>query len=160
MTPVAAPSSAPAPDFTLPDHTGRQVTLSQSLGPAATILIFYRGHWCPYCRRYLGKIKANYARFIERGAALLGISPEPPGTSAALAREMGIEFPLLSDIDCAVIDGYGVRNNFTGATPYLPHPAVFVLDPTRNIHFKSIDRNYKRRTPVPAVFRALDALRN
>lgn len=147
-----------APDFTLPNHQGHDTTLSRSAGARATILIFYRRHWCPYCRRYLAKMQANHASFAERGAAVLGISPEPPPTSAGLAREFGIAFPLLSDADCAAIEAYGVRNNFTGATPFLPRPAVFVLAPGRTVHFESIDRNYKRRTPVSALHRAVESL--
>lgn len=151
-------SLAIAPNFTPTDHGGRGVALRSSFGPRVAVLVFYRGHRCPYCRRYLAKVQANYAQFAERGVAVLGISSEPAPTSAELARELGIAFPLLSDVDCAVIEAYGVRSNFTGATPFLPHPAVFVLAPDRAVRFKSIDRNDKRRTPVSALHRAAESL--
>jgi peroxiredoxin len=147
-----------APDFTLPTHAGGALTLSDSVGPLGAVLVFFRGHWCPYCRRYLGKVQANYARFVERGATVIGVSPEPAATSAGLARELGLAFPLCSDADCAVIERYGVRNNFAGAAPFLPHPAVVVMGADRAVQFKSVDRNYKRRTPVPSLFRALDQI--
>lgn len=147
-----------APEFTLPDHKGRAFALSGRLGPRGAVVVFYRGHWCPYCRRYLAKLARAHAQFAQRGAVLVAISPEPCATSAALAAELGLPFPLLSDSEGSVIDSYGVRNGFTTATTLLPHPAVFVLKADRSVHFKSIDRNYRRRTPIPALFRALDEL--
>lgn len=147
-----------APDFTLPDHKGRTFALSGHLGPRGAVVVFYRGHWCPYCRRYLAKLARAHPQFAQRGAVLVAISPEPWATSAALAAELGLPFPLLSDSEGRVIDSYGVRNGFTTATTLLPHPAVFVLKADRSVHFKSIDRNYRRRTPIPALFRALDEL--
>jgi len=149
-----------APDFTLLTHTGDIFHLAGQIGPAGLLLVFYRGHWCPYCRRYLGKLAANAGRFAERGIALVAISPEPPATSRRLAERLHINFPLLCDSDGAVVDLYGVRNGFGGGaaargSPVLPHPAVFLLDPGRMIRFKSIDRNYKRRTTMHALFGAI-----
>lgn len=157
MADPAAPLNF-APDFTLPDHQGQNRSLSGFLGPRAAILVFYRGHWCPYCRRYLAKLARAHPQFQQRSSTLVAISPEPCATSAALVADLDLPFPLLSDINGKAIDAYGVRNRFTGAAPLLPHPAVFILRPDRSIHFKSIDRNYKRRTPIPSLFRALDEL--
>lgn len=157
MADAAAPPNL-APDFALPDQSGRTVTLSGHLGSRCGILIFYRGHWCPYCRRYLAKLGRAQPQFAQRGAALVAISPEPCATSAALVADLKLPFPLLSDSDGAVIGAYGVRNGFTNATTLLPHPAVFIVKADRSVHFKSIDRNYRRRTPIPALFRALDEL--
>lgn len=147
-------------DFELVDSRGEPFRLADRLGPGGTVVVFVRGHWCPYCRRYLTKLQSNAARFAERGVTLVAVSPEPPGTSRELIAQLGLTFPLLSDPDGRVIDAYGTRNGFlAGARSLLPHPSVFVLDAAGNLRLKSIDRNYKKRTTMRAIFGALDGER-
>jgi hypothetical protein len=57
------------------------------------------------------------------------------------------------------MDRYGTRNRLTSASTVMPHPAVFVVDQAGAIRFRSVDRNYKRRTTMHAIFAALGALR-
>ena len=154
---LAAPPIV-APDFTLPAHSGPAVTLSRTLGPLGGVLVFFRGHWCPYCRRYLGKLRDHLPRLRERGAELVAISPEPPATSKVLAAQLTLPFPLLSDATGRAIDAYGIRNGLLGARALLPHPAVFVLDRDNLIRFRSIDRNFKKRTTVRTILGAIEAL--
>ena len=156
MTSAAARSLAPS--FALPDSQGRRVALADLLGRGPVVIVFFRGHWCPYCRRYLGKLQANHAKLLERGVTVAAISPEPPATSATLARDLGLSFPLLCDTCGDAIDRYGARNRFAGTRTILPHPAVFVLDAAGSIHFRSINRNYKKRTTMHAIFRAAEEI--
>ena len=159
MTLAAAAVDHPlAPPFVLNDALGNSVGLADLLGRGPAVIVFYRGHWCPYCRRYLGKLQANHARFVERGATVVAISPEPAATSARLAAELGLTFPLLCDAGGDVIDRYGTRNRLTSARTVMPHPAVVIVDPAGVIRFRSVDRNYKRRTTMHAIFSALSAL--
>ena len=157
--PSAAADLHLAPPFELTDCRGTTVRLADLLARGPVVIVFYRGHWCPYCRRYLGKLQANQPRFLERGASVVAISPEPPATSARLADELNLTFPLLCDTAGDVMDRYGARNRLTSARTVMPHPAVFVVDPAGAIRFRSVDRNYKRRTTMHAIFAALDALR-
>jgi peroxiredoxin len=148
-----------APPFSLPDARGNIVALDElrrAGGPV--VVVFYRGHWCPYCRRYLAKLQANHARLLDRGATLVAISPEPSPTSARLARDLGLAFPLLSDPAGQVIDRYAARNRLTRRSTVLPHPAVFVIDPSGIVRFRSIDRDFKRRTTMHTIFSELNAV--
>jgi peroxiredoxin len=149
---------ARVPDFELPDQNGQVIRLSDRFERSPVLLAFFRGHWCPYCRRYLCKLQANRDRFEERSVRLLAISPEPPGTSNRLARELNLSFPILSDSTGTVIDAYGTRNGFTQGRALLPHPSVFLIDTAGFMRFRSIDRNYKRRTTMRAVFQQIDSL--
>jgi peroxiredoxin len=156
---AAAADTMIAPPFALPDSRGNVVRLADLLARGPVVVVFYRGHWCPYCRRYLAKLAANHERFVERGANLVAIAPEPPATAARLGDELGLRFPLLCDAAAEAIDAYGARNRFTSARTILPHPAVFVIDAAGAVRFRSIDRDIKRRTPMHSIFRALDGLR-
>jgi peroxiredoxin len=147
-----------APAFDVRDHRGGRFSIPLAAPGFTVALIFYRGHWCPYCRRYLSKLQQNLTRFRERGVRVAAISPEPVSTSAGLARDLAIDFPLLCDIHGAVIERYGVRNRVSCRRAELPHPAVFVIGATGVVRFKSIDRNYKRRTTVHTILAQVDAL--
>lgn len=149
---------ARAADFVLVDHLGVDFRLSDHLGHRPLLIVFFRGHWCPYCRRYLGKLRDHFPRLRERGAELVAISPEPPGTSKALAGELALPFRLLSDPDGVVIDRFGARNGFRAARSVLPHASVFLLDGAGVVRFHSIDRNYKKRTTVRTVLRWIDEM--
>lgn len=146
-----------APDFELSAADGSRVRLSDVLLSRPVLLGFFRGHWCPYCRRYLAKLQLHADRFASEGVALLAITPEPVQTSATLARELSLSFPLLSDLDGTVIDAYGVRNRFAAARSLLPHPAVFLIDRDRRVRFRAVNRNYKVRTSIRAIFREIGA---
>lgn len=144
-------------DLSLPDHRGRVFRFADH-ADRTLIVVFVRGHWCPYCRRYLGKLQSHLSAFVQRGAEVVAISPEPPATSAALARQLELTYPILSDIEGRAIDQFDVRNRFSSSAALLPHASVFVVAPGGSVFFRSIDRNYKKRTTMRAIARALDDL--
>lgn len=148
-----------APSFALPDHRGGMFALAEGPQATVTVLVFYRGHWCPYCRRYLTKLSANGSRFKERGVRMAAVSPEPMATTQSFARDLDVPFPLLSDVEGQVIARYGTRNGRLGVGNHLPHPAVFIIDTDGAIRFRSIDRNYKKRTTLRTIFRVLDEMK-
>jgi peroxiredoxin len=156
MVATTAPSALL--DFRLVDCHGEYFDFADDLSGVPVIVIFYRGHWCPYCRRYLAKVQLHLPRLTEHGAQVIAISPEPPATTAALVKALSISFPLLSDTDGSVIDRFGVRNRFTSASTHVPHPAVFVFDSARHLRFSSIDRNYKKRTTIRTLVSVLQEI--
>lgn len=131
---------------------------SARAGGVPTLIIFFRGHWCPYCRRYLSKVQSHRRAFEQRGVRIVAISPEPPANSRALASQLGIEFPILSDADGHVIEMFDVRNRFSAAQTLLPHAAVFIVGPDGDVHFRSVDRNFKKRTTMRAIAREIERL--
>lgn len=145
----------PAPQFVLPATDGRLQGIPRD---APTLLVFFRGHWCPYCVRYLRKLQLRLDDFRSRGVELMGISPEPLDTSNAMALELGITFPIASDADGTVIHAYGIRNRFMGFGTLLPHPSVFLIDREGLIRFRAVDRNYKKRTTIRTILGEIDAI--
>lgn len=145
----------PAPDFTLPDHSGQPFRLSSRFGAGSTVMVFIRGHWCPYCRRYLGKLSERQCDLADQHAAMWIISPEPQHTSASLANELKLPFPILVDVDGEVIDLYQTRNRLGSFHALLPHPAVVIVDASGQIRFRSIDRDIRRRTTVRTILDVL-----
>ena len=142
----------------LPAHTGEPIAVADRLGIGPTLVIFYRGHWCPFCRRYLCKLQSNLRRFRDRGVELCGICPEPIDTIRSMADYLRITFPLLSDADGLAIEAFGVRNAFSAARSLMPHPAAILIDTDGRERFRSVNRNYKRRATMHKLFGAIDQL--
>jgi len=143
--------------LSLRDHRDCTYDFSD-LARGPLIIVFVRGHWCPYCRRYLCKLQHHIPRFREFGARLVVISPEPQDTSAALVAQLRLTIPILADRNGRAIELFGVRNAFSGTTTLMPHPAVFILTADGELGFRSIDRNYKQRTSMRTILQQLRAL--
>ena len=148
----------PAPDFAAVDKDGSPFVLREALGPGPVVLVFYRGHWCPFCRRQLGRLQANLDRIRRRGACLVALSIDQPKFSQRLADELGLSFTLLSNPDSSAVDAYGIRNRLLGVQSGVPHPAVFIIDAEGIIRFREVRHNYRRRVSPHRILRQLDSL--
>src|SRR5450755_1276629 len=70
------PVGAQAPDFTLPDFSGKMVSSSDLLSLGPLIISFFRGRWCPYCVTELEAWRDLYPELRERGVLMIAISPQ------------------------------------------------------------------------------------
>jgi peroxiredoxin Q/BCP len=96
----------PAPDFELTSDAGDRVSLS-SLRGSPVVLYFYPKDDTPGCTKQACGIRDSYAAFRERGAVVLGVSPDDE-ESHALKTKYGLPFALLADAGHRVADTYGV----------------------------------------------------
>lgn len=172
-----AGAAAPAvgdvmPDFALPDHDGRLVSLAGLLERGPAVLAFHRGHWCPYCR--LNMVGLAEIEHAARPAQIVAISSEIQQFTRALRAEAGAEFPFLTDVG----GGYALSINlavlvdetmagmigsagwdipaFQGGTPWvLPIPAVFVVGQDGVIAARHVDPDYRRRMELDALLDAV-----
>jgi thioredoxin-dependent peroxiredoxin len=118
-----------APDFTLPDEHGRPVTLSSFRG-GRVILYFYPAAMTPGCTTQACDFRDSLASLGAGGYRVLGVSPDDVDTLARFAENDGLEFPLLSDPDHAVLTAYGVWGEKTnyGRTYEGVIRSTFVID--------------------------------
>jgi thioredoxin-dependent peroxiredoxin len=97
---------AVAPDFTLPDADGSQVSLS-SLRGKRVIVYFYPAAMTPGCTKEACDFRDSLSSLASAGFAVLGISPDSPAKLAKFAARDGLNFPLLSDPKRTVLEAYG-----------------------------------------------------
>jgi thioredoxin-dependent peroxiredoxin len=95
-----------APDFTLPDSGGEDVSLS-SLRGQQVIIYFYPAAMTPGCTKQACDFRDSRSDLSGAGYAVLGISPDSPAKLAKFAEKEGLTFPLLSDPDRKVLEAYG-----------------------------------------------------
>ena len=95
-----------APDFTLPDADGNEVSLA-SLRGQRVIIYFYPAAMTPGCTKQACDFRDSKADLSEAGFAVLGISPDTPAKLAKFRDRDGLTFPLLSDPDRQVLQAYG-----------------------------------------------------
>jgi peroxiredoxin len=134
-----------APDFTLPDALARSVTLSALLVQGPVVLSFYRGEWCPFCNLQLRSLQEALPRFRELGATLVAVSPQDPDHALSLTEKHDLAYPVLSDLDQAVIRKYKVQFTLSGDLEDL-QVNVFQNDPATQ------NADQSRSLPVPATF--------
>ena len=95
-----------APDFTLPDADGNEVSLS-SLRGQRVIIYFYPAAMTPGCTKQACDFRDSQADLSQAGFAVLGISPDSPAKLAKFRDRDSLTFPLLSDPDRKVLEAYG-----------------------------------------------------
>jgi peroxiredoxin Q/BCP len=104
MTTRLQPGDA-APDFTLSDDAGQQVTLSELKGKV--IVYFYPAAMTPGCTKQACDFSDSLDRLQAEGYTVLGISPDKPEKLAKFRERDGLTITLLSDPDKEVLSAWG-----------------------------------------------------
>jgi peroxiredoxin Q/BCP len=123
-----------APDFTLPDQDGNDVTLSQLRGQPVVVYFYPRAD-TPGCTAQACGVRDHRADYERAGVRVLGISPDTVDAIAKFDDKYGLEFTLLADADHAVADAYGtwVEKKNYGRTYWGVQRATFIVDPDGKI---------------------------
>ncbi len=95
-----------APDFTLPDADGREVSLSSYRGQRV-VVYFYPAAMTPGCTKQACDFRDSLSDLAKQDIAVLGISPDAPAKLAKFRDKEALTFPLLSDSDRTVMRAYG-----------------------------------------------------
>jgi len=138
-----------------------------------TIVIFYRGGWCPYCNMQLSDLRLVEPKLREQGFEIVFFSTDRPEILYSSLKAADIHYTLLSDshleaakafhvayhLDDATIakqKQYGVNlEETTGTTLHeLPVPSVFIIDTTGTIRYVYSNPDYKVRLASDALLAA------
>jgi peroxiredoxin len=115
-----------APDFTLKDQDGNEVTLSSFRGDKAVALVFYPFTFTGVCEGELCQLRDDFSTFEDAGVQVLAVSCDSRFAQQQWAQKMGYQFPVLSDFwpHGEVSKAYGVFNDAIGAA----NRGTFVID--------------------------------
>jgi thioredoxin-dependent peroxiredoxin len=145
-----------APDFTLTSDSGEPVTLSSFRG-RTVILYFYPKDDTPGCTAQACGIRDSYDDFEQRGAVVLGVSPDEESSHVKFKQKYGLPFTLLADPEHEVAELYGVwgERKYMGKTYMGVERSTFLIDEDGRI--AKVMRRVKPDTHAERVLEALAA---
>jgi len=167
------------PSVSVRTEAGVEVKLSDAIGGKPTVLIFYRGGWCPFCTRHLAALAEAEPELTAAGFQLLAISPDQSAKLRAKPSHQKLPYTLFSDSEMKAARAFGIafkvddalvgkyKNDYgidlegdSGQTHHLlPYPAVFIVDHTGIIRFVHVNPDYKvRLSPGEIIAAARGAL--
>ena len=165
---------AHAPNFTLPDASGKEVALASLLARGPVVLTFYRGEWCPYCNLQLNAYQHILPQIQELGATLVAISPQTPDHSSSFVEKKELSFTVLTDAENRIAREYGlvytvsaslhkiyeqlgiILPEYNGDNSWeLPISATYILDQTGTIRTAFVDADFTHRLEPSAVLKGI-----
>jgi peroxiredoxin Q/BCP len=118
-----------APEFTAKDNEGNSIKLIDYKGKKV-VLFFYPKASTPGCTVEACNLRDNYARFIDNGYDLLGVSADSAKRQQNFIDKYDLPFPLLADVEKKVINAYKVwgPKKFMGREYDGIHRTTFIID--------------------------------
>ena len=166
-----------APEFVLEAADGMKVDLLDWLDHGPVVVSFIRGEWCPYCNATLQALQNASEHFQEMNARVCAISLETRENNRELAQNLGIDFPLLSDLQGTVAQLYGVLyqvpseaiaeyqalgidlpGRMRAERWVLPLAATFLIDRDAIVRYAFVEADPARRAEPEALIAALSRL--
>jgi peroxiredoxin Q/BCP len=118
-----------APEFTLPDETGRDRSLTELLSAGAIVLYFYPADFTPGCTRQACVLRDLHTELERANLRVVGISPQSPESHTKFKAKYQLPFVLLSDQQKTVAKMYGVN----GPLGIGVRRATFLVDSSRRV---------------------------
>jgi peroxiredoxin Q/BCP len=118
-----------APEFTLPDETATDRSLTDFLSTGPIVLYFYPADFTPGCTRQACVLRDLHEEIQRAGLRIVGVSPQSPESHAKFRAKYNLPFVLLSDQHKAVVKMYGVN----GPLGLGVRRASFLIDGSRRI---------------------------
>lgn len=146
------------PPFEIKDIEQNQLS-SQDFKGHMSLLLFYRGNWCPLCMAQIKEVAQEYQQLAEMGVKTYLISPQSAKHSSSLSRKFKLDFKYLVDTGNKVAKQLGIyaQNGLPMGLQVLGYdsdtvlPTVLILDKEGKIIFADLTDNYRVR-PEPATF--------
>ena len=164
------------PTGPLLDIDGHPFDLSASIRATPSVLIFYRGGWCPYCNLQMDQLIALEPRLKTLGYQILAISPDKPESLRESLHKHPINYTLLSDSPMIVSRKFGLAWDMgkmnglimkvlgkdlikaSGQSHYwLPVPAAYVVDKNGRITYSFYDPDFTKRVDPNQLYQAAQA---
>ncbi|QZT37026.1 AhpC/TSA family protein [Halosquirtibacter xylanolyticus] len=138
---------------------GTDIPMKDVLNSKKSVLVFYRGGWCPYCNLHLSELQKAESEILELGYQIVAISPDSPKNLQKTEEKDEIKYQLFSDANGELIKAMGIgfkapfkynlmlksKSGGENEDSLLPVPSVFVVDENGTILFEYIDPDYKTR---------------
>lgn len=166
---------ADLPDAVLQDSNGKAVSLKALHSGMRTVIVFYRGGWCPYCNLALREWQRLLPDLAAANTQLVAISPQIPDGSLSTAEKNALAYPVLSDSSLAAAHAFGIAFTLPPVLKelyakvgndlptlngngqwVLPVPATFGFDEEGTLVYRHVEADYRQRAEPQEVLRLLN----
>lgn len=96
------------PDGVVRTLEGKEIKFRSTLKGSKTVVVFYRGSWCPFCNRQLAELEGIKGELKELGYQIIAISPDVPERLKEATDKNKLDFTLLSDSKSELLQKFGV----------------------------------------------------
>lgn len=164
------------PKITLKTPDGKAFNLNKAISEKPTLLVFYRGGWCPYCNVHLAALRKVEDDLKGFGFQIIAISPDKPEELTKTGDKNELGYTLLSDSRAEAIKSLGLAFKVGAATNLkykaygidlekssgekhrlLPVPAALFLNTDGLVTYSFIAPNYKVRIDNDLIIAAAKA---
>lgn len=164
------------PEALVKSVDGKDVALYDVITKKPTVLIFYRGGWCPYCNLQLGQLQEIEKELLNLGYQIVAVSADKPEKLKESVQKKAINYMLLSDSTMLAAQAFGIAFHLDDETVEkykkygldieeasgekhhnLPVPAAFVLKTDGTISFSYVNPDYKVRIEPDVLLAAAKA---
>lgn len=142
------------PTLILENSNGEKVS-TDKIFTKKTVLVIYRGGWCPYCNSQLSEMQEIENQIIELGYNVVAISPDAPSFLKQTEDKKELKYQLYSDSEGKFSEALGIAfkkdkpkldKYSEGKNPgFLPVPTVYVINEKQKIDFLYINPDYSVR---------------
>jgi peroxiredoxin len=157
------------------DQNGKKINSHEILKYNKILIVFYRGNWCPHCKKHLGSLQEHLNEFIEKGVYVMVVTPESVDRTKETSEMWHINFSIIHDVDNKImidykvafevneenvpnyyniisnrVADYNVNNNNV-----LPVPATYIIDQNGKISYVQYDPDYKNRSDFSEILKSL-----
>jgi peroxiredoxin len=170
---IEAGSEVPNP--TLTTLKGEKKDLATLRGEAPTVLVFYRGGWCPYCTKQLSALQEVMPQLKAKGWQLIALSADKPEELKKTIDKEQLDYTLVSDSKMEAAKAFGVAFQVDDATikkykgykidlvaasgqdhQQLPVPSVFLINAEGKITYVFSNPDYKVRLSAKELLKAIE----
>ena len=168
-----------APDFTLKNASGNEVSLAKLLENGPVVLTWYRGSWCPYCNIALQAYQKHLPEIKKAGGTFVALTPELPDKSLPTKEKYDLGYEVLTDLNNQVAEKFKIVFKMTPAvekamagafglatyngkdydTATMPLSATYIITPDRKIAYAFLNAEYRNRATPEMIIAELEKLR-
>jgi peroxiredoxin len=165
------------PSFVLPNAEGRLIVSDELLARGPLVVSFFRGNWCPYCRKALKALEGALPRIESARGQLVALTPETGRHLTDTKKGQRLSYEILSDLDGAVglqfgvlfrapaayravLAGFGIdlAERHGNEAWFIPMPASFVIDRSGIVRYAFVDVDFTHRAEPREIIAVLQSL--
>ena len=157
------------------DQFGKQINSQEILKEQKILLVFYRGYWCPYCKKHLASLQKNLESLTQKGLFVVVVTPEKVEKTKITGQDLNATFSIIHDVDNKIMNDYKVafEVNKQNVTSYfgftqkkiaeynaknnntLPVPATYLIGLDGKINYVHYNPDHHERSDFKEIIELL-----